>query len=332
MGVGPESAGADPGPICYGRGERITVTDANLYLGRLIPEHFLGGGMRLDVDRIDSFFSRMAKGMALSNIELAEGVISVANTRMERAIRMISVERGYDPREFVLVSFGGAAGMHAAYIARLLSIPKVLIPDNPGILSALGMLMADIIKDYSLTVMLSQYQTDMEELSRLFRSLERKGRGDLTAEGVEQEKIILERYLDMRYEGQSYEILVPFGKKPIEMFHSLHEKRFGYLNREKSVEIVNLRMRARGVPEKPKFVRSPLSSDRPPDDAFIGQREVIFDNQPVLSKIIKRDGLKSGNRLKGPAVIVEYSSTLLVPPFADVFMDGYRNLIMEIGE
>ncbi len=328
--VGPESAGADPGPICYGKGDRITVTDAHLYLGRLVAEHFLGGSMTLETAKLETYFSHMAKDLGLSTVELAEGILSVANTAMEKAIRVISVERGFDPREFTLFTFGGAGGMHAAYLARLLNIPKVLVPNNPGILSAIGMLMADIIKDYSLTVMLNQFGTDAERLSELFRDLESKGREDLISEGTEERNVILERYLDMRYDGQSYEIIVPFEDTYIEGFHALHEKKYGYRNPDKTVEIVNLRLRARGIPDKPTFQKSKITSKKISAQAVLAQRDVFFDYEPKKTQIFNRDKLLSGNRFEGPAVVVEYSSTIVVPPFAQARVDGYGNLIMDI--
>jgi N-methylhydantoinase A len=328
--VGPESAGADPGPICYGKGDRITVTDAHLYLGRLIPEHFLGGSMRLQADKLEPHFNQMAKHLGLSTVELAEGILSVANTAMEKAIRVISVERGFDPREFTLFTFGGAGGMHAAYLAKLLSIPKVLVPNSPGILSAIGMLMADIIKDYSLTVMLNQFNTDAARLSKLFTGLEGKGTQDLISEGTEERNVILERYLDMRYEGQSYEIIVPFNNDFIEGFHGLHEKKYGYRNQDKTVEIVNLRLRARGIPDKPTFEKSQISSEKLADEALMGEKEVVFDYKPAKTQIFDREKLVSGNRVSGPAVLAEYSSTIVVPPFAEASVDDYGNLIMEI--
>jgi N-methylhydantoinase A len=329
--VGPESAGADPGPICYGKGDRITVTDAHLHLGRLIPEHFLGGSMRLQTDKLEPYFNGMAKDLGLSTVELAEGILSVANTAMEKAIRVISVERGFDPREFTLFTFGGAGGMHAAYLAKLLSIPEVLIPNSPGILSAIGMLMADIIKDYSLTVMLNQFNSDEEKLSKLFHNLESRGTEDLIPEGIEERNIILERYLDMRYEGQSYEIIVPFNDNFIEDFHVLHEKKYGYRNQDKTVEIVNLRLRARGVPDKPTFEKSRTSSEKLDNEALLGEKEVVFDYKPAKTQIINRERLASGNRISGPAVLVEYSSTIVVPPFAEASVDEYGNLIMDIN-
>ena len=328
--VGPESAGADPGPICYGKGDDITVTDANLYLGRLIPEHFLGGRMTLKQERLDLYFEKMIENTELSAQELSEGILDVTNAAMDRAIRVISVERGYDPREFTLFSFGGAGGMHAAFLARLLSIPKVLLPQNPGILSAIGMLMADVVKDYSLTVMQNQETVTFSSLSGMFQHIEDKGNKDLQAEGIFKEKIRLERYLDMRYEGQSYEIIVPFDEDYVERFHKLHEKTYGYRNEDKAIEIVNIRLRARGMPEKPTFKKATKMEKKLSAEAFLGEQEVVFDHRRMRTKIIARNKLKSGNRIQGPAVVVEYSSTLVIPPFAKAFVDEYGNIVMEI--
>ena len=332
LSVGPESAGADPGPICYGKGDRITVTDANLYLGRLIPEHFLGGSMKLEADKLEASFGRLSKETGLSHVELAEGIISVANVTMEKAIRVISVERGFDPGDFTLISFGGAGGLHAAFLARLLNIPRVLIPTNPGILSAMGMLMADVIKDYSMTIMRSQINVTREDLSDLFKTLEQKGINDLEEESFSKEHINLERYLDMRYEGQSFELIVPFKDSYIHDFHRLHEKNYGYFNEGKTVEIVNIRLRTRGLSEKPLFLKSEKKSIKPPKDAFLGSRKVVFEHESTETRIYDRDKLLSGNRLKGPCIVVEYSSTIVIPPFASAFIDEYSNLIMEIRE
>ncbi len=328
--VGPESAGADPGPICYGEGNQITVTDANLYLGRLIPEHFLGGDMKLQAERLQSFFQQMAKETGITTMELAEGILSVANTAMEKAIRVISVEKGYDPQEFVLFSFGGAGGMHGAFLARLLNIPKVLVPLNPGIMSAIGMIMADVIKDYSFTIMKNRLNVTADELSTLFEDLEKSGLDDLSKEGIRQENVSLERYLDMRYEGQSYEIIVPFGPDYIDRFHRLHEKTYGYQNEDKMVEIVNIRLRARGAPEKPQFRKAKEMKDLPLGEAFLEEREVVFDGKVTKTKIIARDKLLSGNRIHGPAILVEYSSTIVIPPFAEASADEYGNIILDI--
>jgi len=328
--VGPQSAGADPGPVCYGRGTEITVTDANLYLGRLVPQHFLGGRMQLAVDRLDEAMGRLAAQIGLSKIELAEGILAVANTTMERAIRVISVERGFDPREFTLFAFGGAGGMHAAYLARCLDIQRVLIPPNPGILSAIGMLMADVVKDYSLTVMLAAAEVDWSGLRALFRPLEQKGIEELIGEGLTAELISLERFLDMRYQGQSYEIIVPFDEDYAHGFHRLHQQQYGYADQGKPLEIVNIRLRARGVPNKPEFVAIDGKSAVVGKDVYLGAQEVVFDHQPVRTDIIDRQKLCAGNRLKGPAILVEYSSTLVLPPFVEAFVDDFGNVVMEL--
>jgi N-methylhydantoinase A len=249
---------------------------------------------------------------------------------MERAIRVISVERGYDPREFTLLSFGGAGGMHAAFLARLLSIPKVLLPQNPGILSAIGMLMADVVKDYSLTVMLDQESVTFPSLSEMFHEIEDRGYKDLQAEGIPREKILLERYLDMRYEGQYYEIIVPFDEDYVERFHKIHEKTYGYRNEDRAIEIVNIRLRARGIPEKPRFKKAMKMEKEISAEALLGEQDVVFDHRRMRTKVIARDMLKSGNRIKGPAVVVEYSSTLVIPPFASAHVDEYGNIVMEI--
>ncbi len=328
--VGPESAGADPGPICYGKGERITVTDANLYLGRLVPEFFLGGNMKLDEIRLKKYFAQMAKDVGLSELELAEGILDVANASMEKAIRVISVERGYDPREFVLFSFGGAGGMHAVFLARLLHIPKVFVPKNPGILSAIGMLMADIIKDYSFTVMVRSEQTDFRDLLNKFKPLEVQGTHDLIREGISEDKIVIERYLDMRYFGQSYEIMVPFDEDYIERFHKLHEQNYGYSDKTKKIEIVNVRIRARGIPDKPRFETMEYAGKDIPKEAHIDSRKVIFYSEEKETRIISRDKLLHGNVVEGPSIIVEYSSTIVLPPESAATVDEFGNLIIEV--
>ncbi len=331
--VGPISAGADPGPICYGKGDRITVTDANLFLGRLVPEHFLGGNMELHVDRIKPYFEKMAKEMGLTPVELAEGVLNVANTSMERAIRVISVERGYDPREFTLFSFGGAGGMHAAFLANLLKIPRVLIPKNPGILSAIGMLVADVIKDYSQTVMENAESCSVARLNELFSNMEEIAKEDLRKEGVPEDQMVLERHLDMRYRGQSYELIVALDSENfVEDFHNLHEKTYGYANRGKPVEIVNLRLRARGMLEKPPFRPLDTPVSEIDTEAIIGKRPVIFDGKKFNTTVYKRDFLRYGNKFDGPAIIVEYSSTTVVPPGWHVHLDSFENLILTCGE
>lgn len=328
--VGPESAGADPGPICYGKGKQITVTDANLYLGRIVPEYFLGSNMKLERENLNEYFRKMSNDVGLSETELAEGILDVANASMEKAIRVISVERGFDPREFMLFSFGGAGGMHAAFLASLLSIPKVFVPKNPGILSAIGMLMADIIKDYSLTVMLKSEYTDFKDIKKMFKPLDESGINDLKKEGIDDNNILLEHYLDMRYFGQSYEIMVPFDENYIDNFHNLHKQNYGYADKDKKIEIVNLRLRARGIPQKPEFEKIELGSKTIERDTVLGIKDVIFKSKMHRTKLISRDRLKCGNVIDGPAIVVEYSSTIVLPPGSITTVDEFGNLIVDV--
>lgn len=330
LAVGPKSAGADPGPVCYGKGDELTVTDANLFLGRLQPEFFLGGRMKLDKIRPQPYFKKMADKMEIEPTELAEGICSVANAAMERAVRVISVERGYDPREFTLVSYGGAGGMHAVFLARLLNIPRVLIPKNCGILSALGMLMADVIRDYSLTVMLEGSFTDFEELEKHFSFLEEQGLTDLTKEGLQLENIFFERCLDMRYKGQSYEITVPFKNNYAACFHAFHEKRYGYSSQEKEMEIVNVRLKAKGLTDKPKFKRKKEPHTLALEKALVDSREVVFDGRIYNTEVFARNKLGWGSKLKGPAVVVDYYSTIVFPPETIGEVDRYDNMLINV--
>ncbi|MCF8069537.1 MAG: hydantoinase/oxoprolinase family protein [Desulfobacterales bacterium] len=328
--VGPESAGADPGPICYGFGEMITVTDANLFLGRMVPEHFLGGDMRILPERLKGYFDTMAAEAGITPIELAEGILTVANTAMENAIRVISVEKGFDPAEFSLVSFGGAGGMHAVFLARMLNIPKIIIPANPGILSARGMLTADIIKDYSQTVMLRSEIGKHDNMASVFEEFENCSIQDLEKEGVPRQSVILEKYLDMRYRGQSYELMVPFSETYMEAFHDQHKQNYGYSNRDKEIEIVNVRLRAIGRQEEKRPVSQTLFSGNFSNDAVIMKKDVIFEGVNVSTMVLLRERLRSGNIIKGPAIIVEYSSTIVIPPSTDFTVDGFDNLVISI--
>ena len=329
--VGPASAGADPGPICYGKGgSQITVTDANLFLGRLIPEHFLGGIMPLKRERLMEPFAGMASEAGISTVELAEGILMVTNAAMEKAIRVISLERGYDPREFTLFAFGGAGAMHAIFLAELLNIPRVMIPRNPGILSAIGMLLADVIKDYSLTIMQNQAMISFNALIRLFDQMAEQGTRELLDEGLKKNDVILEKYLDMRYTGQSYEIMIPFSSKYIEDFHQLHEKKYGYLNRDAGLEIVNIRVRARGKSKKPMLAKINNGSRQPASNAVNGRTGVIFDDKTSKTPVYNRNLLLNGNRIKGPAIVVEYSATTVIPPGVSVTIDEYGNMLCSL--
>ena len=328
LNVGPESAGADPGPVCYGKGEKLTVTDANLFLGRLIPDFFLSGGMKLDTDRLNYYFDYYSKKWGIPPERLADGILKIANTKMERAVRVISVERGHNPKDFSLFTYGGAGGLHAAFLARNLKIPEVIIPRNPGIFSAFGMLLSDVVKDYSLTVMIKADYSKKQHIRKIFLQLEEKAFNDLLKEGVDKKDIYIDRYLDMRYKGQSFELIIPYSENFIDQFHKTHQKIYGYKT-DKDVEIVNIRIRATGKTEKPVLKKIEKGEENP-EEAFIRWDYVYFDSKKLKTMVLSREKLKAGNRIKGPAVIVEYSSTTVIPPFSECYVDDYGSLILKV--
>ncbi|MDO9087235.1 MAG: hydantoinase/oxoprolinase family protein [Anaerolineaceae bacterium] len=328
--VGPESTGADPGPACYGKGEIATITDANVVLGRLAPELFLGGKIHLDAQRAWRAVESVGKELNMETTRVAMGIIQVANAHMERALRVISVERGWDPRTFTLLSFGGAGGLHAADLARGLGIPKVLIPPLASTLSAYGMLAADVIKDYSQTVMLPG-DTRIMKLSALLATMAHRGSTEVLAEGLAMQDIQLERSLDMRYHGQSYELNIPFTSSFLAAFHQEHQASYGYAKPDAKIEIVNLRVRAIGKSTPPPFNVKPLG-DSNPEKAFLETRPVVYDHDVVPTPFYKADSLVPGNRLKGPAVVVRSDTTILLNPSDQASVDGLDNIIIEVGQ
>ena len=324
--VGPESAGADPGPICYGKGDRITVTDANLMLGRLQSDYPLGGTLRLHAEKVAPAFRALARRMGIGDpLAAAQGVVDVANANMEAALRVISVERGYDPRDFTLVTFGGAGGLHAADLARNLSIPRVLVPQNPGLLSALGVLLSDSVQDFSRTVMLPSAAADPAALDRRYRELERRAFASMRREGFADRDIRLERWIDMRYRGQSYELSFPYSIRFEREFHRRHEQRYGYADAARATEIVTLRVRVRGLTAKPRMpAERPAGAD--PCAALLYERRSHFGGRPVKTRFYERAHLRAGNEIAGPAVVFEYSATTAVPPGYRCRVDRFRNL------
>jgi N-methylhydantoinase A len=324
--VGPESAGADPGPICYGRGERLTVTDANLILGRLRPEFFLGGTMRLAADRVAPVVGRMEWARHWRSLEeLAQGVIDVVNNNMEHAIRLISVERGYDPRDFVLFCFGGAGGLHAATLARSLGIRRVVVPQSPGALSALGLLLADVRKDYSRTVLIDA-ESSSARLNQVLAELHQRGLADFEAEGFKKHEIRSADFVDLRYRGQSYELTIELKTDFIEAFHRAHERRYGFASRNRPVELVSVRSTLFGRTAKPEFKKAPRQRSRP---ERVKAGPVWIDRERVNTAIYDRSTLRHGHVIEGPAIIGEYSSTTLVPKDFRCSVDGYLNLVLE---
>jgi N-methylhydantoinase A len=250
---------------------------------------------------------------------------------MAAALRVISVERGYDPRAFTLLTFGGSGPLHALELARQLSIPCVLVPENPGLLSALGALVSDDVQDFSRTVMLPSEAADARSLARAYRKLELLGAAALAREGFSRARIRLERWLDVRYRGQSFEITLPFSRAFAREFHRRHEERYGYADPQRASEIVTLRVRARGLAAKPALPRE-RPGGRDPSAARIGTKEVWFEGKLCRrTPIYERRLLRAGNELRGPALVFEYSASAALPPGARCRVDRHRNLIIELS-
>jgi N-methylhydantoinase A len=326
--VGPDSAGADPGPICYGRGLQPTVTDANLLLGRMQPDRFLGGSFALDLERTRAVTTEWLgkQGLRLSAERFAEGVIRVVNAGMERALRVVSVERGHDPRDFVLVAFGGAGGLHACELARSLGIPRVIVPVMPGALSAYGILVSDVVKDYSRTLILSlSARPPLGSIREQFAALERRARRDFYEERWPG-ALHMERSVDLRYRGQGYELNVPFTAGFVDEFHRSHEVRYGFSHREWEVELVAVRLRARvKSPRVPvRFVTNSGAAAAKPE-----RRRVWMSTRAVQTGIYEREQLRAKRVLHGPAIVTEYGATIMVPPGARFYIDGVGNLNIE---
>jgi N-methylhydantoinase A len=335
--VGPESAGAEPGPICYGRGELPTVTDAHAVLGHFGKAGLLGGDFPLDVTRARRAMEAAVKThRAFASIEkFAEGILAVADAVMEKAIRVISVERGHDPRDYTLVAFGGAGGLHACSLASALEMRGVLLPVFPGALSALGILRADVVTEFSRTVLLAALSTARvkSDIEPRFRALEREGRRAVAAEGFAASRIHIERRLDLRYAGQAYELSVPAAGDFVTAFHRAHEARYGYHDAKRIVEIVNLRVRATGVTEKPglRKIAAAAEGAKAATSAMASLRgtiECVLDGRRRRAAWIARDELRGGDSLSGPAVISEYSATTLVPHGWNVRVDAYGQILL----
>lgn len=337
--VGPESAGAVPGPICYGQGGvDITVTDANLFLGRISAKHFLNGKMTLSTDKTINMIEDFSDRIGISAIKAAEGILQIANSTMVSAIKVISVERGFDCRDFTLVSYGGAGGLHAAFLAENLGIQTILIPPNGGLLSAYGMLYANVIKDYSQTILLKIKSKNADDSNIIVRQL-KEGMGelllraleDMEFEGYDLSQLNIVRTLDVRYSGQSYELNVPFPEDSLDFvdkFHSIHKIRFSYSHPDAIVEVVNLRLSAIKETEKPKTISETLIEEVP-INALIDEKTVVFDNKMYDTKFYSREELLPGNSIDGPVIITEFSATSVVPPGFSINVDAYRNIIMK---
>ncbi len=328
--VGPQSAGADPGPACYGQGNFPTVTDANLLLGRLVPEFFLGGEMKILPEKSCAVLENLAKKIHKTPMETAAGIIKIANANMEKAIRVISIERGFDPRAFSLFSFGGAGGMHAAEIASHLQIARIIVPKNAGVLSALGLLLADSIKDYSQSILNTAQKTTKDELDSLFNNLHKKSLKEMKEEGFTQERVKILPFLDLRYLGQSYEITIPYRNNFVSDFHKAHQKIYSYHHPQRAVEIVNIRVKAVGLSKKINLKRLP-KGDAKPQRALLKKQNLYYEGKKYLAPVFKRSLLLPGDKVSGPALVVDRESTTFLPASFNLEVDGFLNLIIQKG-
>jgi N-methylhydantoinase A len=324
--VGPESAGADPGPACYGQGgQDVTVTDANLILGRLLPDAFLGGGMKLDVKAATAVMSQLAQQLDLDIVAVAEGVIRVANEHMARALRVMSDQRGIDPRELTLVSFGGAGGLHVCALAEAMGMHRAMVPINAGVLSALGMLAAPRARQMSRTLNVEFGGCDEASLESEFCDLETIAKDELSQEGVSEAELTIERSLDLRYRGQTYCLNIPWQDVPssVTAFHKLHEARYGH-RLDQVIELVNVRVRVQGGVPPIKLVNLNSEASQDWQGCFTS---VYGINEKVA--VFERAELYKDQEIQGPALIAETVSTTYLATGWLCRVDAYGNLLLK---
>jgi N-methylhydantoinase A/oxoprolinase/acetone carboxylase beta subunit len=324
--VGPESAGADPGPVCYGRGTALTVTDANLLLGRLDPTTLLGGRLQLDVERTREAARAFAATLGTNEVALAEAIVRVANANMERALRVVSVERGVDPRDLTLVAFGGAGGMHACDLASRLQMRRILVPRYAGVLSALGLLVADVTRDYSRTLLRPVAELTKEELETAFAPLTAQAQAELARDGFRGDRAVLTRAVDVRYIGQSYEITVPFGPKFRAAFDRRHARLYGYADPRRGAEVVTLRVRATGLTSKPDLPRAPIRRARAAEPSRVVP--AWFDGRKIPTPVYRWETLGPGVHGEGPALVAGGEATAVVAPGFRFEVDSFGNLLI----
>lgn len=321
--VGPESAGSFPGPACYGNGgTQPTVTDANVVLGRLRPEAFLGGGMNLDYGKAEAAVSALAEQLNMDTVALARGIVTIAEHQMVRALHSISIQKGYDPSEFLLCCFGGAGGMHVCSLAEQMKIDQAIVPINSGVLSAFGMLSAPKQRQYTQTYIRLWSQLNAQEIERYFEEMEATGRHELLKEQTLPEDIQVERSLDLRYLGQSFTLNIPYSDTSDKLFIQKHLDQYGH-TLESDIEIVNLcvGLKAPGkVSSLPNF--QPKNKD-------LSSRQVNLPTEEQKVSIYEREKLHSGSTLIGPAIITEKVSTTWLKPGWSLKVDSVGNLILE---
>ena len=331
---GPQSAGSIPGPACYGRGgENPTNTDANLVLGRLGGD-LVGGNLDLDPARATAAIEqKIARPLGMDVKTAAKAILNVANANTADAIRLVSIMRGYDPRDFALVAFGGAGPLHGVALATELAIPTVIVPPHPGVTSAMGCLLVDIQHDLLTTYLVDTAKADPQAIEAEFRLLEAEAHARLTKEGVADKDIILKRTIDMRYSGQWRSLAVPVGTpfssvpEAVDAFGAAHEREYNYRRAGAGIEIFRLNLTAVGLTPKAELARHVAGTARPEPQAW---RRVGFDEESLETPIYWRDDLSSGAELPGPAVVQQLDSTTLVPPGAAVTVDPWLNLIITV--
>ena len=339
--VGPESAGADPGPACYGRGgTRPTVTDANVVLGRVDPTWFAGGQMKLDVEAARGAVASLAQELGLDTVELAEGINDVINAKMAQAIRTLTVEKGIEPRDFALVAFGGAGPMHAAFLAQELEVPEVIVPLYPGAFSAWGMLETEIRKDFARAYYIVLADLDHEDLAVILGGQEREALGALAEEGIDSVQGRVEHAVDVRYVGQEYTLTIPlassaeprnegFAATLSARFDEAHEQRFGHANQGAPIELVAVR--STGLGDLGRAEPQPLEQTGAANYAY-EELAIVFGRRERTARVARREDLVAGAVVEGPAVIVEATATTVVPPGSTLRVDAFGALVIAVGE
>ena len=324
--VGPQSAGADPGPVCYGNSDRLTVTDAHVALGHIAEGSFLGGELTLDVDAVQRAFERLARRLGVRPPEAAGAVLEVARAAMRRAIGVMTMQRGQDPAHLPLVAFGGAGGLHGAALAGSLGMRAALIPRLPGALSAFGMATADALREHVRSPLAPLEDWGPGARRKALAALDREGRASLREAGYRAADVRYEHHLDLRYQGQSFELRVPDGPRAAETFHDAHERLYGYRLPQRGIELVCLRSRA-VVPFPAARARRPRARALSAD-ARAGQRSAVFGRR-VRAEVLRREALRPGMAFEGPALVEEYSGTTLVPPGWTARVAAGGHLVLE---
>lgn len=335
--VGPQSAGAEPGPACYGKGgTEPTVTDANVVVGHL-PPSLLGGEMRLDVEAARNAVSKIATALGLSIEEAAQGILDIVNENMAGALRLVSVQRGYNPRNFALVAFGGAGPLHANAVAKVMGSFPVIVPPSPGLLCATGDLVADFRQEFARTLIRTTDEVSIAEVQDLLAELGTEAASWLELEGIEQSNQVVSNNVDMRYYRQGYEIPVQFTLDElngngldllVERFHQIHEQYYGFRMEDTRVEIVNLRAIAVGKMTDPALPESAADSATDASHALVDNHQVYFGGEWLSTSIYDRGKLQPGNVVQGPAIVTEFDSTTVILPGYSGQIDRFFNILI----